>query len=227
MSRRAIIFLMLAVPACGLHPSATAPAITPDGSPAAEPDAPAEKPATRSAILLDDFEGGGEIPVMWLLNRSPGATLTITPPVPPRATSRQAMHVSPAPTAMDADVFTHHHFDWTRMFAGMRFWVRADDPAGAELALAVTSTISETHVEALAAGSPWLMARLHAGPDWAQVTVRFDTLVPEGPGTPQATFGGLAGISALHFLAPSDGGSGVWLDDIELLCAGTGCAAAP
>jgi len=57
--------------------------------------------------------------------------------------------------------------------------------------------------------------------------VRFDQLKPEGPGTPQATFEGGLGISELHFLAPDNGASGVWLDDIELLCDGAGCLSAP
>ena len=68
------------------------------------------------------------------------------------------------------------------------------------------------------------MARLPAGLEWAQVTVRFDQLKPEGSGTPEATSeGGPVGVSELHFLALDNGASGVWLDDIELLCAGAGC----
>jgi hypothetical protein len=147
----------------------------------------------------------------------------MTPPSPPRAESHQALQVTPAATG--ADVFTHQHFDWTRLFAGVRFWVRADAPAGVELAVALTDYVSETHGEALAAGRPWLMARVPAGPEWTQATLRFDTLLPEGPGTPEVSFGG--GIGVLHFLAPDDGASGFWLDDIELLCLDAGCPGAP
>jgi len=62
------------------------------------------------------------------------------------------MHVMTAATA--ADVFTHHHFDWTQMFDGVRFWVRTDALAGADMAVAVNARVSETHGEALAAGTP-------------------------------------------------------------------------
>jgi len=69
------------------------------------------------------------------------------------------------------------------------------------------------------------MTRLHAGPEWTQVTMRFETLKPEGPGTPQVTLEG--GISVLHFLVLDGGAGGVWLDDIELLCGDAGCDAPP
>jgi hypothetical protein len=168
---------------------------------------------------MDDFEGGGEVPTMWLLNQSPGASVSETPSTPSRATSRLALHVTSG--AAGADVFMHHHIDWTQRFAGLRFWVRTDAPAGTEVAVAVTGKVTESHGVALAAGRPWLMARVPAGVEWAQVTVAFDTLAPEGPGAPQATF--TDGVGMLHFLLPDVGASGVWLDDVELLCNAPGC----
>jgi hypothetical protein len=223
MSRHAIAVLVLAVVGCDSSP----PGIVPlGGGGESEPDAGGEARTSRAAIFLDDFEGGGEIPTGWQLNGSPGTLVSMEPTTPPRAGSRFALHVIPVMTATGADVFTHHHVDWSRTFAGVRFWVRADDPSGAEVAVAVTGTVSETHDQALVAGRPWLMARVPARPEWAQVMVRFDKLMPEGPGTPQVTTdGGPMGVSELHFLAPDNGASGVWLDDIELLC-GAGCPAA-
>jgi Carbohydrate binding domain (family 11) len=232
--RYVIVLLGLAMvgcdrqPAAGLEPAPDASSTgAPDASSTGAPDADVQDVARRAAIMLDDFEGGGEIPTYWSLNRSPGAALSWTPPEPPRGASRQALHVLPGPTATGADIFMHHHVDWTQMFSGVRFWVRADEPVGGAAAVAVTSLVSETHGEALAAGRPWLMARLPAGPVWTQVTVLFDTLLPEGPGTPQETFGGADRVSELHFLAPDASPSGIWLDDIELLCGGAGCAWAP
>ena len=198
-----------------------------DGRSAMMPDtagAGVEDSGPAAAILMDDFEGGGKLRGQWMLNSSPGASLTFPAPEPSRASSRQAMHVVPAPMAMGVDVFTHEHFDWTTFFAGLRFWVRFDSPAVAELAVAVTPGVPETHDAALAAGRPWLVARLSAGPEWAQVTVRFDTLRPEGPGIPQATqAGNFPGVSVLHFLTLDDHPSGFWLDDVELLCTQAGC----
>jgi hypothetical protein len=130
----------------------------------------------------------------------------------------------PSSTATGADVFTHHHFDWSQTFAGVRFWVRTDDLVGREVAISVTGAVSDTHDQALVAARPWLMARLPAGLEWAQVTVRFDQLKPEGPGIPEATSeAGPVGVSELHFLVLDNGATGVWLDDVELLCAGVGC----
>lgn len=227
MTRRTILLFVLAIAGCDSHSvgmsQPTLDASTLDAPSTTAPDAVGEGPTGRAAIMLDDFEGGGEIPTMWLLNRSPGAALTVTPPSPARGESSQALHVTLAATG--ADVFTHHHFDWTQMFSGVRFWVRGDAPGGAELAVAVTGSVSETHGEALAAGRPWLLAAVPVGPEWTQATVGFGTLLPEGPGTPQGTFG--AGVSVLHFLVKDGGAGGVWLDDIELLCVSADCNATP
>src|SRR5258707_15599435 len=111
MTRFGTVLLVLAVVGCDSHAAVvsqpTLDASTLDAPSTTAPDAAGEESARRPAIMLDDFEGGSAFPTMWLLNRSPGASTTVTPPSPARAESRQALHVIPAATG--ADVFMHHH----------------------------------------------------------------------------------------------------------------------
>lgn len=180
-------------------------------------------------ILFDDFEGGGKFAPSWgMIAAGPRQPPLQEGLVPPRQTSRRAMHLQGDPSTAAVDTNAHHHFNWGTLFSAVRFWARSDGRTS-ELLVALTDiraglrTLDEDQVD----GRPWKVKRVTLGPEWRLYTIAFDELSSETPGMPTAFYGpgeGAQAGSELHFVLPANQPFDVWVDDVELRCRPETCA---
>jgi hypothetical protein len=96
---------------------------------------------------------------------------------------------------------THHHFDMLGTYSAISFDATANRPTTLLVAFTETPESTGTYYwDDLAAGSPWLAAPVEIGSTQQHHVVSFDSLAPQGPGTPRATYGAGLGGTAIWFL---------------------------
>jgi hypothetical protein len=190
-----------------------------------------DESCVTSFIEITDFDTPGWPPALLIAGSVEDDEPYVVSLEPPRDESHFALHLDEPEELGGADVGFHQHFAmWApaaeglgEPYVGIRFWAKRGENGPDTLLVAITGLAQERsdYVTDLEAGRPWLIAGFVLTTTWRRHFALFRDFRAGGDGEPAPASD--AGGQVLHFIVPKGEPIDVWLDDIELACAGESC----